>query len=241
MSHATLILLRHGQSEWNRVGRFTGWTDVPLSSGGEAESRRAAATLKDAGITFDRCHSSMLSRSIATAEIVRRELGCDHVPIELSWRLNERHYGALQGLGPLRAVFRFGIGIRRTQHDFRLRPPPLSTTDPRFPGHDPLYSGLSPEDLPTTESLADTYDRMLPYWEQTIMRELAAGSNVLVVSHKNVLRGMRKLLESVADDAVRTLKMPTCVPWIFRFDDRLRVVENFRLKKGDPPRARTSR
>jgi len=231
LSHATLILLRHGQSEWNRVGRFTGWTDIDLSAGGMEESRQAAQLLRQGGYAFDRCHSSVLRRSLVTAEIILKELGCENVGIERSWRLNERHYGALQGLGPLSATLRYGLRIRRTQSDYRCQPPPLREGDPRFPGLDPLYSDLSPEELPRTESLEDTFRRMLPYWEQTIVPELAAGRSVLVVSHKNVLRGMRKLLENIADDDVRDIKMPTCVPWIYRFDTNMRVLESIRLKR----------
>jgi 2,3-bisphosphoglycerate-dependent phosphoglycerate mutase len=233
MKHGTLILLRHGQSEWNRVGRFTGWTDVPLSPGGRAESRRAAQLLARRGLAFDRCHASVLSRSIATAEIVLAELGRSDMPIARSWRLNERHYGALQGLGPVGAALRFGPNVWRTQHDYRRQPPALDPADPRFPAFDPLYCDVPPGELPRTESLEDTLRRMLPYWESVIVPELAAGLGVLVVSHKNVLRGMRKILEGVADSDVRRIKMPTCVPWIYELDADLGVTSAYRIDKRE--------
>lgn len=232
MSHATLTLLRHGQSEWNRIGRFQGWTDVGLSPAGEEEAARAGRLFRERGYRFDSCFTSVLRRSTDTTRIVLEVLSQERIPIEESWRLNERHYGALQGLGPISSVFRYGLQVLRCQRRFDARPPALRLDDPRFPGNDPRYAELPREEIPRSESLHDTYSRMLPFWEQSILPELERGARVLVVSHKNTLRGLLKHLEGRADADIRKIAVPTCSPIVFEFDRDMTVVGR-RLLDGD--------
>ena len=225
MSHATLTLLRHGQSEWNRVGRFQGWTDVGLSPAGEVEAARVGRLLRERGYRFDSCFTSVLRRSTDTTRIVLEVLSQERVPIQESWRLNERHYGALQGLGPVSSVCRYGLQVFRCQRSFDARPPALGLDDPRFPGNDPRYSELSREELPRSESLHDTVRRMLPFWERSILPELERGAKVLVVSHKNTLRGLLKHLEGRMDDDIRRISVPTCRPIVFEFNRDMTIVD----------------
>jgi 2,3-bisphosphoglycerate-dependent phosphoglycerate mutase len=211
-----LVLLRHGESEWNRDKRFTGWADVDLSPAGEAEAARAGARLLRNGFTFDRCFTSVLRRATRTAEIVLRVLGLEHIPVEESWRLNERHYGALQGLATWPAMRRHGVrAVLRVRYRFAARPPALDSGDPRSPGRDPRYAGVSPEDLPRAESHADTLARLTPYWNQRIAPEVARGGRVLIVSHKNTLRALAMLLERRAVPELRKIRVPTGVPLVF--------------------------
>jgi len=241
VSHATLVLLRHGQSEWNRVGRFQGWTDVGLTRAGAAEAEQAGRILREAGHSFDWCASSILCRSTDTARIVLQTMALEHVPIRASWRLNERHYGALQGLGPVTSVLRYGIRVLRCQRSFTCQPPPLERADPRYPGHDARYADLRPEELPLTESLHDTYQRMLPFWEQTIVPDLRGGARVLIVSHKNVLRGLLKMLDGHGGDDVKGIKVPTCVPIVFEFNQEMNVVARRLLRQPPDRRHATAR
>jgi len=221
-----LVLLRHGESEWNRAGRFTGWTDVDLSAAGASEAARAARRLLADGTTFDCCFTSVLRRATSTAEIVLQTMGLGHVHIEQSWRLNERHYGALQGLGFWGAVRRYGLRpLLRCQREFDYSPPALDPNDPRFPGHDPSYASLRPDELPRAESLRDTQARVLPYWRERIAPELARGRHVLIVSHKNVLRGLVKFLHRHDAANVKHIKVPTGIPLVFRLDGELAVVD----------------
>lgn len=232
MSHATLTLLRHGESEWNRVGRFQGWTDVPLSAAGEVEAAEAGRLLRGRGCAFDVCFTSILRRCTDTARIVLEEMSLAGIPVREHWRLNERHYGALQGLGPVASVLRYGLQVVRTQREFHARPPALRPEDPRFPGHDPRYAELAAAELPLSESLHDTYVRMLPYWQQSIVPELERGGRVLLVSHKNTLRGLLKLLDGREDANIKKIKVPTGVPIVFEFDRDMKVVGR-RLLRGD--------
>lgn len=232
MSHATLTLLRHGQSEWNRVGRFQGWTDVGLSPEGEVEAARVGRLLREQGYVFDSCFTSVLRRSTDTTRIVLDALSQGRVPVEESWRLNERHYGALQGLGPVSSVCRYGLQVLRCQRRFDARPPALGLDDPRFPGNDPRYCELSREELPRSESLHDTVRRMLPFWERSIVPELERGARVLVVSHKNTLRGLLKHLEGRTDADIRKIRVPTCRPIVLEFDRDLAIVGRRVLEVG---------
>jgi 2,3-bisphosphoglycerate-dependent phosphoglycerate mutase len=219
VSRGVLVLLRHGESEWNRDKRFTGWTDVDLSPAGEAEAARAGERLLQQGLTFDRCFTSVLRRATRTAEIVLRVLGLEHIPVEQSWRLNERHYGALQGLGTWPAMRRYGVrAVLGVRNRFAARPPALDPGDPRFPGCDPRYAGLSPEDLPRGESHADTLARLTPYWNERIAPEVARGHRVLIVSHKNTLRALAMLLEQRGAAGVRKLRVRTGEPLVFVLD-----------------------
>jgi 2,3-bisphosphoglycerate-dependent phosphoglycerate mutase len=214
-----LVLLRHGESEWNRDRRFTGWTDIGLSTAGAAEASRAGERLRGAGYVFDRCFTSVLQRAVQTSRIVLQTMGLAHVPIVQSWRLNERHYGALQGLDLWRAVRHHGLlPVLRCQYQFRSRPPRLEPDDARYPGHDPRYDTLAADELPRGESHADTLARVLPYWREHIAPDVARGQRILVVSHKNTLRALVKMLEQRADTAVRRLRIPTGVPIVFAAD-----------------------
>ncbi|MGH7787319.1 MAG: 2,3-bisphosphoglycerate-dependent phosphoglycerate mutase [Candidatus Binatia bacterium] len=214
-----LVLLRHGESEWNRERRFTGWTDVDLSPSGEAEAARAGARLLHDGFTFDRCFTSVLCRATRTAQIVLGVLGLEQIPVEQSWRLNERHYGALQGLATWPAMRRHGVRtVLGVRYRFAARPPALAAGDPRSPGRDPRYADVPPDDLPRGESHADTLARLTPYWNERIAPEIARGGRILVVSHKNTLRALAMLLERRAVPEMRKIRVPTGVPLVFVLD-----------------------
>ncbi len=229
---ATLTLLRHGQSEWNRDRRFAGWADVDLSGVGRIEAERAGSLLLGSGYTFDCCFTSVLQRAVHTSEIVLRKMGLEDIPVRRDWRLNERHYGALEGLGLWSAVRRYGLLRVLRCRRFVGRPPALDAGDRRFPGHDTRYASLSPQELPRGESLADTQARMLPYWSGQIVAELRRGRSVLVVSHKNTLRVLVKMLEGRDDARMPRTRIPTGVPIVLSLDAALanrdrRVLEGF--------------
>lgn len=215
-----LVLLRHGESEWNRDRRFTGWTDVDLSAAGIAEAAQAGERLRSEGLVFDMCFSSILRRATHTAEIVLRTMQLENATVEETWRLNERHYGALQGMHTWRAMCRFGpLAVLRCQLQFAVRPPALAPGDPRFPGFDPRYAAVSAGELPRAESYADTLARLRPYWVERIAPELALGRRVIVVSHKNTLRALVTLIEGRAEAEVRRISVPTGVPLVFVPDE----------------------
>ncbi len=214
-----LVLLRHGESEWNRDGRFTGWADVDLSAAGEAEAARAAQHLRAQGYAFDRCFTSVLTRATRTAAIVLHGLGLDDIPVERSWRLNERHYGALQGLSTWPALRQHGLrAVLRCRYRFAGRPPALDPSDPRFPGRDPRYAEVPADELPRAESYADTLARLTPYWTERISPEVARGGRILVVSHKNTLRALATLLAPRRERDMYKLRVHTGVPLVFVFD-----------------------
>lgn len=218
---ARLVLLRHGESDWNRDKRFTGWTDIGLSSAGAAEAKRAGERLRSSGYHFDVCFTSVLQRATQTSEIVLETMGLAQVPIERSWRLNERHYGALQGLDLWHAVRDHGLlPVLRCQYRFASRPPALAPADARFPGHDPRYESLRADELPRGESHADTLARVMPYWRERIAPEIARGCRVLIVSHKNTLRALVKVIEQRADAEMRRVRIPTGRPIVFTSDRR---------------------
>ena len=211
-----LVLLRHGKSEWNESGQFTGWTDVDLSPAGEAEAAAVGAELAQAGYAFDRCFTSVLRRAVHTADIVLRTMGQADIPVERSWRLNERHYGALQGLGFWAAVRRFGLWpVVRCQREFAYAPPRLDAGDPRQVGHDERYAELNGAEVPRGESLRDALARVLPYWQAHILPAIERGERVLVVSHKNALRGLVKQIEGRGDAEVKRIRIPTCAPIVY--------------------------
>jgi len=218
-----VVLLRHGESDWNRENRFTGWTDVDLSEKGRAEARAAGQILKAEGFTFDRAYTSVLKRAIRTLWIALDEMDLMWIPVERSWRLNERHYGALQGLDKAETAAKFGeaqVKIWRRSYD--TRPPALERNDPRFPGNDPRYRNLSPEELPLTECLKDTVARFLPYWHGTIAPAIKAGQRVLVAAHGNSLRALVKYLDDVSEQDIVELNIPTGVPLVYELDAELR-------------------
>ncbi len=228
-----LVLLRHGESHWNRENRFTGWTDVDLSETGVAEAHEAARLLREAGFGFDIAYTSVLRRAIRTLWIVLDDLDLMWIPVEKSWRLNERHYGALQGLNKAETAAEFGEEqVMIWRRSYATPPPALDPDDERFPGRDPRYRELAPDDLPRTEALKDTVARFLPYWEGTIAPTVRSGRRVLVVAHGNSLRALVKHLDGVSDEDIVGLNIPTGVPLVYRLDADLRPVEHHYL--GDP-------
>ncbi|HOP40277.1 MAG TPA: 2,3-diphosphoglycerate-dependent phosphoglycerate mutase [Geobacteraceae bacterium] len=228
-----LTLLRHGESIWNRENRFSGWTDIDLSDLGKIEAREAGKTLKSEGYTFDVAYTSVLKRAVRTLWIVLDELDRMWIPVERSWRLNERHYGALQGLNKAETAKRFGENqVLLWRRSYDIRPPSLGKTDERYPGHDPRYRELDDRDLPLTECLKDTVERFLPYWHGAIAPAVKAGKNVIVVAHGNSLRALVKYLDNVSDEDIVALNIPTGIPLVYELDEALRPVEHYYL--GDP-------
>ena len=232
----TLVLLRHGESDWNKENRFTGWTDVDLSERGLQEAREAARLLKDGGYVFDVAYTSVLKRAIRTLWITLDGLDQMWLPVIKSWRLNERHYGALQGLNKAETTAKHGeaqVKIWRRSYD--IPPPPLTPDDPRHAGRDPRYAGLGPSELPLTESLKDTVARFLPYWHETIAPAIRSGQRVLIAAHGNSLRALVKYLDGVSNEAIVELNIPTGIPLVYELDDELKPIRNFYL--GDPKAA----
>jgi len=227
-----VVLLRHGQSIWNRNKRFTGWTDVGLSDRGITEARDAGTRLAAAGYGFDVCFTSVLRRATETADMLLASMGLEHISLRTSWRLNERHYGALQGLSLLQGIRRYGLlPVIRCQRQFVVAPPLLSADDPRRPSRDPLYAGANPQELPNGESVMDTLRRTLPYWESDIAPEVRGGARVLVVAHRNTLRALIKHIENLPEQAAPRIKVPTAVPLIYELDPQMTAVRCIRLGK----------
>jgi 2,3-bisphosphoglycerate-dependent phosphoglycerate mutase len=223
---ATLILLRHGQSEWNEKNLFTGWHDVDLTAKGEAEARAGGHLLTEAGVLPDVCFTSLQVRAIRTAELALAAAGRSWIPVHRHWRLNERHYGALQGLNKAETTERYGaeqVHVWRRSYD--TPPPALELDDERHPRHDVRYADLAPEQLPATECLADVVARTLPYWYDAVVPHLRRGRVVLVAAHGNSLRALVKHLESIGDDAIAELNIPTGIPRAYELDDDLRPVD----------------
>ena len=222
-----LVLLRHGKSIWNRDDRFTGWTDVDLSDEGIGEVHRAAALLKMHGIVPDWCCTSFLKRAIPTLWIVLDDLDRMWLPVCTSWRLNERHYGTLQGMNKAETARRLGEEqVRAWRRSYDVRPPAPDNQDDRFPGHDPRYAALSDEELPRSESLKDTVVRFLPYWDKVLVPQLRSGRTVLIAAHGNSLRAFVKYLDRISDDDVCDLEIPIGVPLVYRLDGALRPIEH---------------
>ena len=217
-----LVLVRHGQSDWNQKNLFTGWTDVDLTTQGEREARQAGRTLADAGLTFDLAFTSVLTRAIRTLWLVLDEMKLMWIPIENSWRLNERHYGSLQGLDKAQTTAKYGEAqVKVWRRSYDIPPPPLAESDERHPRHDPRYAGLAASELPATESLKTTLARVQPYWEGRIAPELKRGRHVLVAAHGNSLRALVKMLEGVSDADITELNIPTGVPRLYELDATL--------------------
>ena len=229
----TLVLLRHGESTWNRENRFTGWTDVDLSDRGRDEAREAGRLLNESGYVFDIAFTSVLKRAIDTLEIVLDVLGLKGIPMVKSWRLNERHYGALQGLNKAETAAKHGEAqVKIWRRSFDSPPPPLASGDERHPSRDPRYASLKPSELPLTESLKDTVARFLPYWHDTIAPAIRLGTRVLIVAHGNSLRALVMYLDHVSESDILELNIPTGVPLIYELDDGLRALRHDYL--GDP-------
>jgi 2,3-bisphosphoglycerate-dependent phosphoglycerate mutase len=232
-----LILLRHGESDWNRENRFTGWTDVDLSQAGIEEARRAGQVLLEQGFTFDIAFTSVLKRAIRTLWIVLDVMDLMWIPVHRSWRLNERHYGALQGLNKAETAERYGEQqVKVWRRSYHTQPPALQISDPRFPAHDRRYTGLSDQELPRTECLKDTVARFLPYWHDSIASAIQAGKRVLIAAHGNSLRALVKHLDKISDDDIVNLNIPTGIPLLYELDAQLRPLRHEYL--GDPEQVR---
>ena len=225
-----LVLLRHGQSTWNQENRFTGWTDVDLTEQGRGEAREAGRLMAAEKFEFDVAYTSVLKRAIRTLWIALDEMDMIWIPVHRSWRLNERHYGGLQGLNKAETAAQHGedqVKIWRRSYD--IPPPPLTTEDPRHPGHDRRYAHLKGNDLPLTESLKDTVARFLPYWHSTIAPDIKAGKRVLIAAHGNSLRALVKYLDNVSDQEIIELNIPTGVPLVYLLNDDLKPLQKFYL------------
>jgi len=231
-----VVLLRHGESTWNKENRFTGWTDVDLTDRGRDEAGEAGRLMKEGGYVFDIAYTSVLKRAIRTLWIALDAMDAMWIPVEKSWRLNERHYGALQGLNKAETTAKHGeaqVKIWRRSYD--IPPPPLTPDDPRHPSRDPRYAKLNPKNLPLTESLKDTVARFLPYWHETIAPAIASGTRVLIAAHGNSLRALVKYLDNVPDQEIVELNIPTGIPLVYELDDDLAPTRHFYL--GDPAAA----
>lgn len=229
----TVVLLRHGESEWNRENRFTGWADVDLTDTGRDEARQGAVALRQEGFDFDRCYTSVLKRAIRTLWITLDELDRMWLPVQRHWRLNERHYGALQGLNKAETAAKYGDEqVHTWRRSYATRPPELEPGDERNPAHDRRYRDLAPADIPLTECLADTVDRFMPYWEEEIAPVIRSGERVLIVAHGNSLRALVKHLEGMSDEAITGVNIPTGMPLVYTLDADLRPTDRRYL--GDP-------
>jgi 2,3-bisphosphoglycerate-dependent phosphoglycerate mutase len=232
-----LVLLRHGESVWNLENRFTGWVDVGLTDKGYEEAHRAGDLLKQGGYHFDVVHTSLLKRAILTANVALEELDQLWVPVKRHWRLNERHYGALQGLNKKETSDQHGeeqVFVWRRSYD--VPPPPLAADDERHPKHDPRYADLATDVLPAAECLADVVHRMLPYWHDVMVPDLRLGRRLLVAAHGNSLRALVKHLDGIPDDDIPTVNIPTGIPLVYELDDDLQPIKSYYL--GDPDAAR---
>ena len=231
-----LVLLRHGESTWNRENRFTGWTDVPLSEKGVREATEAGRLLREGGYVFDVAFTSVLKRAIRTLWITLDTLDLMWIPVTKNWRLNERHYGGLQGLNKAETAAKHGdaqVKIWRRSYD--IPPPPLATDDERYSGRDPRYAGLRRDEVPLTESLKDTVARFLPYWHETIAPTVKSGKRVIIAAHGNSLRALVKYLDNVSNEEIVELNIPTGIPLVYELDDSLRPIRHYYL--GDPEAA----
>ncbi len=229
-----IVLLRHGESTWNKENRFTGWTDVDLSEQGIKEATNAGKLLKSVGFVFDLAFTSVLKRAIRTLWITLDELDLMWIPVERSWRLNERHYGALQGLNKAETAAKFGndqVHIWRRSYD--IQPPKLEKNDPRYPGNDPRYKSLSESELPLTECLKDTVARFVPYWEQRIAPLVKEGKRVIIAAHGNSLRALVKYLDNIPDEEIVELNIPTGTPLVYELDEKLKPIKHYYLGNAE--------
>ena len=225
-----LVLLRHGESTWNKENRFTGWTDVALLEKGVQEAKTAALLLKQNGFVFDVAYTSLLKRAIKTLWIVLEEMELMWIPVNLSWRLNERHYGALQGLNKAETAAKFGeqqVLLWRRSYD--VQPPALDKSDSRYPGNDPRYKGLPEKCLPLTECLKDVVARFLPYWNETIAPAIKSGQNVIIVAHGNSLRALVMYLDHISSEEILELNIPTGIPLVYELDNNLQPLKHYYL------------
>jgi len=234
---AKLVMVRHGESVWNLENKFTGWTDVDLSERGAREAREAARLLREGGFTFDVAYTSVLKRAIRTLWLVQDELDLMWIPVHRSWRLNERHYGALQGLHKREMTERYGEEqVKLWRRSYDVRPPALASGDPRHPRFDPRYADLAPPELPAHESLKDTLARVLTYWEGSILSELQAGKRILISAHGNSMRALVKHLSDISDVDIVQLNIPTGIPLVYEFGENFEVMKRYYL--GNPEAVR---
>lgn len=228
-----IVLLRHGESTWNKENRFTGWTDVDLTEKGVAEAYKAGETLNKEGFAFDKVYTSYLKRAVKTLNCVLDKMDQDWLPVEKNWRLNEKHYGNLQGLNKAETAEKYGAEqVLLWRRSYDIAPDPIPEDDPRNPKFDPRYKEVPDRELPRTESLKNTIERILPYWKETIFPSLTTADQILVVAHGNSLRGIIKYLKNISDENIVSLNLPTAVPYVFEFDDELNLTKDYFL--GDP-------
>lgn len=226
-----LVLLRHGESVWNKENRFTGWTDVELSEQGRKEAKQAGEVLQHEGYTFDLAVTSVLKRAIRTLWIVQEQMDLMWIPVHISWRLNERHYGDLQGLNKAETAAKYGEEkVMKWRRSYAVQPPALKRTDARYPGNDPRYRDLEEKDIPLTESLQDTLIRLLPFWQDFLAPMLRSGKKILVSAHGNSIRALVKYLEEISDQDIVNLNIPTGIPYVYELDARLRPKQSYYLK-----------
>lgn len=236
-----VVLVRHGESEWNKSNRFTGWTDVDLTEQGIEEAREAGRLLKAEGYEFDFAYSSVLKRAIRTLWIILDEMDLLWLPVERSWRLNERHYGALQGLNKAETAARYGdeqVLIWRRSYD--VPPPALEPTDERFPGNDRRYASLKPDELPLTECLKDTVARFLPYWHESIAPRILSGQRLIIAAHGNSIRALVKYLDNISDSDIVELNIPTGIPLVYELDAELKPITSYYLGDQEAARAKAA-
>jgi 2,3-bisphosphoglycerate-dependent phosphoglycerate mutase len=233
-----LVLLRHGESTWNKENRFTGWTDVDLTEKGELEAQNAGKLLKQEGFVFDLAYVSVLKRAIRTLNYALNEMDLLWIPVYKSWRLNERHYGALQGLNKAETAAKYGDEqVLIWRRSYATPPPPLTLDDPRYPGHDPRYADLSTDELPLTECLKDTVARFLPFWHETIAPTVESGKRVIVAAHGNSIRALVKYLDNISDDEIVELNIPTGIPLVYELDADLKPIQNYYLGDAEAAKA----
>ncbi|CNH24097.1 phosphoglyceromutase [Yersinia frederiksenii] len=234
MAVTKLVLVRHGESQWNNENRFTGWYDVDLSEKGRTEAKAAGKLLKDEGFTFDFAYTSVLKRAIHTLWSILDELDQAWLPTEKTWKLNERHYGALQGLDKSETAAKYGDDqVKLWRRGFAITPPALEKSDERFPGHDPRYAKLTDAELPTTESLALTIERVIPYWEEVIKPRIASGERVIIAAHGNSLRALVKYLDDLNEEEILELNIPTGVPLVYEFDENFKPIKHYYLGNAE--------
>ncbi len=225
-----IVLLRHGESDWNQKNLYTGWTDVDLTQKGIEEAQSAAKSLIEAGFTFDIAYTSVLKRAIRTLWIVMDGMDLMWIPVVRSWRLNERHYGALQGLNKAETAVKYGEAqVKLWRRSYDVRPPALEVTDERYPGHDPRYKSLAASDIPTCECLKDTVARFLPFWNDVVIPSMKAGNRVIIVAHGNSLRSLVKHLDNISDDDIVELNIPTGVPLVYELDEAFKPIKHYYL------------
>lgn len=226
-----LVLIRHGESTWNKENRFTGWTDVDLSEEGFAQAKRAGQLLKKHGYTFDIGFTSVLKRAIKTMHVALDELDMLWIPVEKSWRLNERFYGALQGLNKAETIEKYGEEqVHKWRRDPLEHPPAITEEDERFPGHYLRYNDLTYRELPLTENLSETMDRALPFWHESIVPALRQNQKVIICAHGNSLRALVQYIDNLSDEEVAKLDIPTATPWVYELDDRLNQIKHYYLE-----------